>query len=446
MKASFLHIFLISFFLLINIKDEVFAQNFFNQNDLQWVAVPDHDDWLYRVGQKATIRLQLLWHGQPLSNTEVQYEVGQDELESDTRGQVKTDAQGRAEIRMGGATKPCFRDCRMSCQVEGTKFKNHIKVGFGADQIRPYTQMPADFVQYWDSVLQVQRRLPLKAEVTPSPEYSNDQFECYLVKLPVWRKEGKNCIYGYLTIPKGGGSYPIVVSPPGAGVKPMNPQKMQFYASDGHCIRFEMEIHGIDPSLSADTYADITHAFGDHFAAGYLSNGIDNRDTYYMQKVYAALVRVVDYLVTRPEWDGRNLMVQGNSQGGGLGLVLAALDSRVTALSIAHPAISDMSGYAEPGRTGGYPHFTVKYKDVRLTPEVIRTLQYYDAVNFARLVKCPTYMTWGFNDNVCPPTTSYAVWNTLTCPKECYITPINEHWVSMETRYRQMNFLLKQIK
>jgi cephalosporin-C deacetylase-like acetyl esterase len=165
-----------------------------------------------------------------------------------------------------------------------------------------------------------------------------------------------------------------------------------------------------------------------------------------MQKVCASLVCAVDYLVTRPEWDGKNILVQGNSQGGGLGLALAALDPRVTALAIAHPALSDMAAYAEKGRTGGYPHFSLKYEDITLTPEVIRTLQYYDAVNFARLVKCPTYMTWGYNDNVCPPTTSYAVWNTLTCEKECYITPINEHWTSDETRYRQMRFLLKHCR
>lgn len=422
-----------------------FAQNFVNQNDLQWVAVPDHSDWLYSVGEKAVIDVQLLWHGQPLPQVEIAYEIGQDELESETKGTVKTNAKGCAKIQMGTASKPSFRDCRMSCKVEGLSFKNHIKVGFSPELLKPYTQMPSDFQEFWNGVLERQKLLPMNAQITPAPEYSSDKFDCYLVKIQTWRKESKAYVYGYLTIPKGEGPFPIVICPPGAGVKPMNPQKTQFYASEGKCIRFEMEIHGIDPRLSAEVYGDITRAFGDHFAAGYLSNGITHRDTYYMQKVYAGMVRAVDYLVTRPEWDGQNLFVQGNSQGGGLGLVLAALDPRVTALAIAHPAISDMAAYAEKGRTGGYPHFTVKYKDIQLTPEVIRTLQYYDAVNFARLVKCPTYMTWGYNDNVCPPTTSYVVWNTLTCPKECYITPINEHWTSTETRYRQMRFLLKQL-
>ncbi len=423
------------------------AQNFFNQSDLQWIAVPSHKDWTYSVGESAEVSLQLLWHGMPCPDVEVSYSVGTDKLASDMEGSVTTDAKGVAIIKMGTARKACFRDCRLSCKIEGKSYKNHIKLGFSPEKIEPYTRMPNDFESFWKGVLDEQRKLPLSYTVQEAREFSNDKVDCYLVKIRTWRSDRNAYVYGYLSIPKkGNGQYPIVVSPPGAGVKHMDPTKTQFYATEGKCIRFEMEIHGIDPSLTPTAYQDITRAFGDHFAAGYLSNGIADRDTYYMQRVYASLVRAVDYLVTRPEWDGKNILVQGNSQGGGLGLVLAALDPRVTALAIAHPAISDMAAYAEKGRTGGYPHFGNTYKDVKLTDDVIRTLQYYDAVNFARLVKCPTYMTWGYNDNVCPPTTSYAVWNTLTCEKECYITPINEHWVSTETRYRQMRFLLGKCK
>lgn len=435
---------LLSFLAVVKIP--LCAQNFFSQSDLQWVAVPDHSDWLYQVGEKANIHLQLLWHGQPLPGVEVSYAIGQDELATETEGKVKTDAHGQAIIKMGTAVRPSFRDCQMSCKVEGKNFKNHVKVGFNPEKIEPFTKMPDDFDSFWKGVLDEQKKLPVSADVKFVPEYSSELYDCYLVKIRTWRKASKSYVYGYLTIPKGGEKYPIVVSPPGAGVKPMNPVKTQFYASEGRCIRFEMEIHGIDPSLSSESYGDISAAFGDHFMSGYLSNGIYSRETYYMQKVYAGLVRAVDYLTTRPEWDGENIFVQGNSQGAALSIVLAALDPRVDAIAIAHPALSDMAGYSEKGRTGGYPHFQNKYKDINLTSEVVRTLQYYDVVNFARLVKCPVFMTWGYNDNVCPPTTSYAVWNTLICEKERYITPINEHWISTETRYRQMRFLLKHKK
>lgn len=426
-------------------SDRLEAQNVFNQSDVQWAAVPDHADWLYKVGEKAFIDVQILLHGMPQEGVEIAYALSGDGLETDAEGTVKT-RSGRARIPVGTRKKPGFRDCRMSCTIDGRVYKNHLKVGFSPEKIVPFTKLPSDFETFWQEVLEEQKKVPMKPVVTPEPRYSNDKVECFLVKLRCYRPEGNYSIYGYLTKPKKAGKYPVVVSPPGAGVKPMDPMKTVFYAEQG-CIRFDMEIHGIDPSLSAAAYKEISAAFGDHHGNGYLANGLaGGRDTYYMKKVYAACVRAVDYLVTLPEWDGRNVWIQGASQGGALGLILAGLDPRITAACINHPALSDMAAYAEPERTGGYPHFGRKYKDVELTPQVIKTLAYFDVVNFARFVKCPVYMTWGFNDNVCPPTTSYAVWNTLACPKESLITPVNEHWVSMDTRRKQLEWLKRQAR
>lgn len=422
------------------------AQNFQNQSDLQWVAVPSHSDWLYKTGEKAQIEVLLLMHGQPAPGVEITYQTGGDCLPADAEGSVKTNAQGRATIAVKGASKPGFRDTQMQCQLEGRTYRNHLKVGFSPEQIVPYTKVPADFDAYWQQILDEQAKMPLQVIVEDAPEFSNERVICQKVRIRSYRADGQHYVYGYLTKPRQAGKYPVVVSPPGAGVKPMDPLKHMFYAEKGNMIRLDLEIHGIDPALSADRYREITQAFGDHFANGYLSNGLQNRDTYYMRKVYASMVRAVDYVTSLPEWDGRNVLVQGNSQGAALSLVLAGLDKRVTAVACAHPALSDMAGYAEKGRTGGYPHFGNKYRDVVLTPQVVETLSYYDVVNFARRITCPVYMTWGYNDNTCPPTTSWAVWNVLTCPKEQYLTPINEHWISTETRYRQMEFLQKHCK
>lgn len=233
-----------------------------------------------------------------------------------------------------------------------------------------------------------------------------------------------------------------MLCPPGAGIKTIKePLRHKYYAENG-CIRMEMEIHGLDPRMSQEMFNDISKAFNGK-ENGYLANGIDNRDRYYMKRVYLALVRCIDLLTQLPEWDGRNVIVQGGSQGGALALVAAGLDSRVTQCIVNHPALSDMAAYSA-GLTGGYPHFN--RIEGMLTENNMKTMAYYDVVNFARHVKADTYMTWGYNDNTCPPTTSYAVWNTLNCPKEALLTPINEHWTSDDTEYGQMEWMLKHLK
>ena len=102
-----------------------------------------------------------------------------------------------------------------------------------------------------------------------------------------------------------------------------------------------------------------------------------------------------------------------------------------------------MAGF-KAGRASGYPHFE-KHEGMD-TPEKLATMAYYDVVNFARRLTVPTYITWGFNDDTCPPTTSYAVYNVITAPKEALITPINEHWTSDATERGHLTWIKKHLK
>lgn len=251
-------------------------------------------------------------------------------------------------------------------------------------------------------------------------------------------------MYLWLSVyPKAEGKYPVVLCPPGAGIKTIKgPMRHKYYAEEG-CIRFEIEIHGLNPELDEDTFGEISRAFSSR-ENGYLVNGLDSRENYYMKRVYLACVRSIDLLTSLPEWDGKNVIVQGGSQGGALALITAGLDKRVTACVANHPALSDMAGY-KAGRAGGYPHLFKNTVDMD-TPAKMKTLAYYDVVNFAKQITVPVYMTWGFNDNTCPPTTSYIVYNVLNCPKEALITPVNEHWTSEDTEYGHLLWIKKHLK
>lgn len=332
---------------------------------------------------------------------------------------------------------PGFRDCRLVAVIDGKVYKHHVKVGFSPEKLQPYTQLPADFDQFWEKNLADAARCPMKYTIEPAPEYATEKADCYLVKLQCFRPG--SYIYGYLTRPKAPGKYPVVLCPPGAGIKTIKEPKRHIYYAEEGCIRLEMEIHGLNPKMSAEEFKEISSAFGN-----YLTNGLDNRDNYYMKKVYMSCVRAIDFLTSLSDWDGKNVIVQGGSQGGALALVTAGLDKRVTACVANHPALSDMAGY-KAGRAGGYPHFFKNYQGMD-TPEKIRTMAYYDVVNFARRIKVPVYITWGYNDNTCPPTTSYIVYNVLDCPKEALITPINEHWTSDVTEYGQLKWIQKHLK
>lgn len=413
------------------------AENYPYRADNIWVTVPDHSDWLYNVGDSARIDVQLLHYGVPASGATVDYAIGDDMLPDDAVGSLKLDAQGRASVNIGTMHKPGFRDLRLRTAFDGKETTHHIKVGFSPDKLKAFTGEPKDFDAFWAKALAEDRKFPLRYTAEPSEKYTTDKMICQLVKMDL-NDEGRS-MYAYLFIPKGGGKYPAVFCPPGAGVKTIKDPLIHRYYGEEGMIRMECEIHGCHPELTEDEFKELRKQKGD-----YLSFGLDSPENYYMKDVYLGCRRFLDLLTSLPEWDGVNLFTQGGSQGGALAITTAALDPRVTACCANHPALSDMTGYLSD-KTGGYPHHFRKDRN-EATAEAIRTLEMYDVVNFAKRLRCPVRMTWGYNDNTCPPTTSYEVYNVITAPKHAALTPVNEHWTSANMERAHFDWLKTQVK
>jgi cephalosporin-C deacetylase-like acetyl esterase len=130
-------------------------------------------------------------------------------------------------------------------------------------------------------------------------------------------------------------------------------------------------------------------------------------------------------LSTRPDWDGKTLVVMGGSQGGMQSLMTAALHPKITAALANVPAGCDMLG-PEVGRSSGWPqwYFSVDGKDPQQVREASR---YYDIANFTPLIKCPVLVGLGLLDETCPPAGILAAVNQITSPKEVIILPTAGH-------------------
>jgi len=403
-------------------------------SDYLWVAVPDHADWLYQLGQKATVRVELYHDGMPVDAT-VRYLVSDDKLPVDTRGEIKL-VKGLGSVVLKSPKRPGFRDlCLQYYGADSILYDHHIKVGFDVENIKPATTMPEDFDAFWDKA---RKELPkdLKYSMKKMEAYSEGLTDCYHVCLGT---VGVHKFYGNLYIPKNAapGSLPVIVSPPGAGVKHIEPSRQNEIAAAGFVL-FQYEIHGIDHMIDAETYVDLTNAMGSG-KMRYIGRDLESRDRYYMRHVYQGLIKAIDFVTSLPQWDGRNVFSYGGSQGGALSLVSAGIDPRITACVAYYPAMVEMGGYAVEGRCGGWPHFG-KTPEV-YTPAALETLRYYDVINFTRKVTVPTLLIFGYCDQVCPPTTSYMVWNTLECEKTLDAVPITEHWSTAESRAKALRWM-----
>jgi cephalosporin-C deacetylase-like acetyl esterase len=175
----------------------------------------------------------------------------------------------------------------------------------------------------------------------------------------------------------------------------------------------------------------------------YYIYNIDNKDRYYYKRVYLGCVRAVDFIFSLPEFDGSNIGVLGGSQGGALAIVTAGLDSRIKSLVSIFPALCDLTGYLN-GRAGGWPH--VFNDPTHNTPAKVETSKYYDVVNFARQVKAPGFYSWGYNDEVCPPTSMYAAYNVIQAPRTLFLAEETGHWFYPEQLEKAVNWMFEILK
>lgn len=381
------------------------------------VVVPERAGWTYALGEPVRFKVAVNADGQLLTGVPVTYKVGLEMLPAEEH--TATLPADSLVIEGGKLTEPGFIRCIVTARVEGQTYRGVGTAGVAPEKIVPTQREPEDFEAFWAAAKAELAATPMEAQRVLLPDDCTDKIDVYQVSLRTAgafnRRTGAAArIYGILCVPKAPGRYPAILNVPGAGVRPY--AGMKDLAARG-TITLQIGIHGIPVNLRPEVYDQL----GLGALSGYPLFNLDNRDTYYYRRVYLGCVRANDYLVSLPEYDGKNLLVTGGSQGGQLSIVTAALDPRVKALAAFYPAYCDVTGYLH-GRAGGWPHMMTRQPNgepsTQATPAKIATTGYYDTVNFARRLKVPGHYAWGYNDETCPPTSMYAAYNVIAAPKE----------------------------
>ena len=386
------------------------------------IVAPDHPDWQYKIGEKVKFAISVQQFGNLIAGAKVRYEIKPEMMKP-----LKTNAlilkDGRETIDGGTMNTPGFLQCWAYFELGGKEYSGFASAAFEPLKIQPTTELPKDFVAFWETAKAEAAKIPMDAKVTLLPDRCTETVNVYQVNLQNYTQNSR--FYGILCVPKKPGKYPALLKVPGAGVRPYNGDVAM---AEKGMITFEVGIHGIPVTMDPKVYTDLNNTA----LNGYWFYNLDDRDRYYYKRVYLGCVRSVDFIFSLPEFDGEKLAVTGGSQGGALSIITAALDPRVKWLAAYHPALCDLTGYLHD-RAGGWPHmFDENNKAFNAKPDKIETSKYYDVVNFARLLKVPGYYSWGFNDIVCPPTSMYAAYNVITAPKELLPAQETGHWTYPE--------------
>jgi len=400
-------------------------------NNITVTVQPDHNDWNYHAGQTARFTVSVLKSGTPLPNAQIDYEAGPVMYPSIYKKGV-TLKDGTIQLS-GKLAKPGFYRLKVTAHVGGKDYDGLCTAAFDPEKLVPATQCPDDFDDFWSQALKQARQYDLDPHLTPLPDRSTKDVNVYEVSFVNDRPSGR--IFGILCVPVKPGKYPALLRVPGAGVRPYSGD---IYTASRGAITLEIGIHGLPVTLPQHVYDEIFRGGLDN----YWDTNLDNPDKNYYKRVVVGAVRCVDYIASLPQWDGQHLGVTGSSQGGFLSLATAALDKRVSFMGAVHDAMCDYESELK-GVAGGWPHYFYQVKNP--SEARIKGARYYDGVNFARRVTCPCWFSFGYNDEVVPPTSSYGTYNIVKAPKHLSVYQLTGHYWFQEQWDEWEAWLLKMM-
>lgn len=402
--------------------------------NIQVNVVPDHQDWTYKVGETATFCISVTKSATPLAGAVIDYEAGP-EMYQDVKKTAVVLKDGTLTVK-GKMTKPGFYRVDVKTTIGGKEYKGACAAAFSPEQLKPTTVNPADFDQFWQNAISEARHTDLNPTKRLLPERCTKDVNVYEVSFQNVRWGSRT--YGILCEPVKPGKYPALLRVPGAGVRPYGGD---IYTASKGAVTLEIGIHGIPVTMQQSVYDDL----GQGALNGYWEFGMDNRDKSYYKHVVLGCIRALDYIEQYTPWNGKELGVTGSSQGGFLSLATAGLDYRITFYAPVHAALCDHTASLK-GVACGWPHYFYWNKGKGMEKQ-IETSRYYDGVNFARrITNAQTgWFSFGYNDDVVPPTTAWATYNIVKGPKS--ITPYQQtaHFWYQEQWDEWENWLLTQM-
>ena len=280
------------------------------------------------------------------------------------------------------------------------------------EEFLPGFDEPKDFRKFWRRQVKRLRRQKMEVKLAPVPIPGKDSVDCVCYDLEV------NCITarpvrGYLALPRNAAprSLPIAIKTHGAGLmtdswtKATVKAAVRLAKSGSGAIALDINAHGILNGQDDSYYEAVGKELN-----GYSSWPVKDRESYYFNGMFLRLVRALDYLCSRKEWDRKRVLITGGSQGGAQSAALAGLDPRVSMVVVDVPAMWDVGGMLV-GRTSCW---NKPLEREGVDSPAAKVAPYYDAANFIRHYKGELVVNVGLFDMTCPPAGVWAVYNV--CP------------------------------
>lgn len=313
--------------------------------------------------------------------------------------------------------------------------------GYNIADIKTPYHRPPDFDAFWNTTLEELASIDPEYKITVSDEYSDAEFTVYRVDMMSYQSIP---IYGWLSIPKAKGKYPLIVGY-GAYLRTIYPEFFHNYAC------FMLNVRGVDPAVMDMINPEKKQLF---------VVGIESKETYVYRGIYMDCIRAMDFLVSHARefnFDLDRVAVYGGSQGGTLALVTAALlKKRINTVSADSPVYCDFYNALDIIATEKNPCYILKdlnnlpaFHPAYTRENVLQTLSYYEVQNFIPNIECSVLIGTGLMDMIAPPTTVIAAFNkmkkSVIAKSELYTYPTYTHEVPTKHYFIRGNWFDEEL-
>lgn len=294
------------------------------------------------------------------------------------------------------------------------------------DELRAYrsaAEVPADFDEFWDRTLAESRAAGGDVILVPADSPVSE----LVVEDLTFAGFGGEPIRGWVIRPRDSQPRATVVQYVGYGGGRGLPHEHLHWASSGF-VHVVMDTRGQGSAWGTGGDTPDPHGSGPAFP-GFMTRGIQSRETYYYRRVFTDAVRLIDAVREFDFVDPTAVAVTGGSQGGAISLAVAGLVPGLRAVMPDVPFLCDFRRSVELTPDAPFTelrNYLAIHRDV--VDETFTTLSYFDGVNFARRATAPARFSVALMDPIVLPSTVFAAYNDYAGDdREIDVYPYNGH-------------------
>lgn len=294
--------------------------------------------------------------------------------------------------------------------------------GFEPTKIATTSKIPMDFVSFWENAKRELNNVSPNYYHQARPDLGNKHCDVYEVQ---FNSVDKGIIRGWLSVPKSGSKNGVLYKL-GDYLNNQTPE-----------LRRELAVFSLNVRGAGESNTNYNLPYDQ-----YGTFNLQDRNKYILKGVYLDALRGLEYLASNVggfNIDGKKIAVIGTGLGAAAASAIAVLDPRIKGVVLESPSFvsfKDMLNFGEATTPVQWPATLFKnfYTSRRSGVDknaMLRTLDYFDPINFAPFISSPVLVGFNQNSNISPAQCVYNFISQLRVSKKDIHTS-NEGMTSLE--------------